>query len=65
MKVVDKKVPVMCCGAKMEELVPNTEDAAGEKHVPVITKIDECRVKVKSEALLTQCCQNIISHLFM
>lgn len=47
MKVVDKKVPVMCCGAKMEELVPNTEDAAGEKHVPVITKVDECRVKVE------------------
>ena len=47
MKVVDKKVPVMCCGAKMEELVPNTEDAAGEKHVPVITKIDDCRVKVE------------------
>ncbi len=28
-------VPVMCCGQKMTELVPNTTDAAGEKHVPV------------------------------
>ena len=27
-------VPVMCCGAKMEQLAPNTTDAAQEKHVP-------------------------------
>ena len=33
--VKDKGVPVMCCGQKMTELVPNTTDAAGEKHVPV------------------------------
>lgn len=33
--VKDKGVPVMCCGQKMTELVPNTEDAAQEKHVPV------------------------------
>ncbi len=30
-------VPVMCCGQAMEELVPNTTDAATEKHVPVYT----------------------------
>lgn len=29
--------PVTCCGDKMTELVPNTTDAATEKHVPVIT----------------------------
>ena len=29
-------VPVICCGEKMSELVPNTTDAAKEKHVPVI-----------------------------
>lgn len=33
--VENKGVPVMCCGQKMDELVPNTTDAAGEKHVPV------------------------------
>ncbi len=27
--------PTMCCGEAMEELVPNTVDASGEKHVPV------------------------------
>lgn len=34
--VEDKGVPVVCCGEKMTELVPNTTDAAGEKHVPVV-----------------------------
>ena len=34
-KVYDKKVPLMCCGEKMVELVANTTDAATEKHVPV------------------------------
>ena len=28
-------VPVMCCGKKMKEIVPNTPDASAEKHVPV------------------------------
>lgn len=32
----DTGVPVMCCGEKMEELVPGTTDAAQEKHVPAI-----------------------------
>ena len=35
-KVVDSKVPVVCCGEKMEELIPASVDAAVEKHVPVI-----------------------------
>ena len=46
-KVVDSKVPVVCCGEKMEELVPNTVDASGEKHVPVVTRLDDCRIKVE------------------
>ena len=29
-------VPVMCCGKKMEEMLPNTVDASAEKHVPVV-----------------------------
>ena len=32
----DSGVPVMCCGEKMEAIEPNTTDAAGEKHVPVV-----------------------------
>jgi len=29
-------VPMICCGRKMTELVPNTVDAASEKHVPAV-----------------------------
>lgn len=36
-KLEDHRVPVVCCGEKMTELVPNTTDAAQEKHVPVVS----------------------------
>ena len=29
-------VPLVCCGEKMEELIPGTVDASLEKHVPVV-----------------------------
>lgn len=45
-KVVDVGVPVVCCGQKMDELIPNTVDASGEKHVPVVTMLDGNRLKV-------------------
>lgn len=35
-KVVDKGVPVVCCGEKMKELVAGSVDAAAEKHVPAV-----------------------------
>lgn len=35
-KVKDAGVPVVCCGQKMEELIPGSVDAATEKHVPVV-----------------------------
>ena len=38
-------VPVVCCGEKMVELVPNTTDAATEKHVPDV-KVDGKKVIV-------------------
>lgn len=37
-KVVDCGCGLTCCGSEMEELVPNTVDAAREKHVPVIER---------------------------
>ncbi len=33
--VKDAGVPVMCCGQKMQELIPGTVEASGEKHIPV------------------------------
>ena len=35
--VKDSGVPVMCCGEKMQEIVPGTVDAAVEKHLPVVS----------------------------
>ena len=46
-KVVDKGIPVVCCGERMQELIPNTVDASGEKHVPVVTQLDENTIKVE------------------
>jgi len=34
--IKDAGVRCVCCGEKMQPLVPNTSDGAGEKHVPVI-----------------------------
>lgn len=38
-------VPLICCGEEMTELVPNTTDAAVEKHVPV-ARIDKSKVTI-------------------
>ena len=46
-KIVDSKVPVVCCGEQMEELIPNTIEASVEKHLPVVTRIDDCTIKVE------------------
>lgn len=34
--VKNSGVPVICCGKKMEEIIPGTVDASLEKHIPVI-----------------------------
>jgi len=35
--ICDKGVPLVCCGQKMTELVPNTVEASTEKHLPSVT----------------------------
>lgn len=45
-KVHDAGVPVMCCGQKMEELIPGTTDGAAEKHVPAV-EVDGKVVRVQ------------------
>lgn len=47
--VNDAGVPIVCCGEKMEALIPNTVEASGEKHIPVVTLEDNVlHVKVGS-----------------
>ena len=44
-KIHDAKVPVMCCGQKMTQLIPGTVEASTEKHIPVVS-VDGNLVKV-------------------
>lgn len=44
--VHDSGVVPVCCNQPMTELVPNTTDAAGEKHVPVLIR-DGVKLTVK------------------
>ena len=44
-KIHAAKASVVCCGEKMTELVPNTVEASGEKHVPV-AEVKDGQVKV-------------------
>ena len=45
-KVNDAKVPVVCCGQPMKELLPAATDGAYEKHVPAVT-LEGNNVKVQ------------------
>lgn len=46
-KFVDSGVVPVCCGAPMQELNPRAQDGAAEKHVPQVTKVDDCTIKVE------------------
>ncbi|MCL2507994.1 MAG: desulfoferrodoxin [Oscillospiraceae bacterium] len=37
----NKGVPMVCCGERMSELVPNTVEASAEKHLPAVTVSDD------------------------
>lgn len=45
--VIDSSVPIKCCGENMQELVANTVEASTEKHLPVVTKIDDNTLKIE------------------
>lgn len=44
--VKETGVPVMCCGEKMNEIIPGEVDASKEKHVPVYN-VEGTKVVVK------------------
>lgn len=45
-KPFDSGLALSCCGQEMEEVTPNTTDAAVEKHVPAVT-VDGPKVHVQ------------------
>lgn len=38
--VYDTDIKLVCCGDEMEEMIPNTAEASGEKHLPAVTVKD-------------------------
>ena len=49
-KVKETKAPLVCCGERMEELLPDSVDASQEKHVPVVeVKGNNAIVSIGSE----------------
>ncbi|MCQ2351564.1 MAG: desulfoferrodoxin [Paludibacteraceae bacterium] len=46
-KEVDSGVDMVCCGEKMQELVPNTTDGTVEKHLPVVDSLTDGTLRVK------------------
>jgi len=47
--ILNKGVPLSCCGQNMTELVPNTAEAATEKHLPSVNvAVNEIEVQVGS-----------------
>lgn len=45
-KTVDSGVTPSCCGQAMVELTPNKVEAKTEYHLPVITQLNGCTIKV-------------------
>jgi len=43
--IKDTNLTMMCCMVDMLELIPNTEEADGEKHIPV-TKKEGCKYQI-------------------
>lgn len=37
--ILDKDVPIVCCGENMKKLIPNTMEGSTEKHLPSITYV--------------------------
>ena len=35
--IYDTDIKLFCCGDEMQELIPNTVEASGEKHIPAVT----------------------------
>ena len=56
--VLDKEnIPTICCGEPMKEIVPNTEEAAHEKHLPIY-KVEGNVVSVEVGSVLHPMLEN-------
>ena len=37
-KINDSGVPMVCCGKRMDEIIPGVVEASHEKHIPVVSR---------------------------
>lgn len=62
-KLIDKGVPLMCCGQIMEKISPLAKDGATEKHMPVV-EVNGQKVIVKvGEVEHPMTAEHYISHI--
>ena len=64
-KLVDKGVPVFCCGQMMSEIQPNTTDAAVEKHCPVVQVSGNIATVKVGEVAHPMTAEHFISHIVL
>jgi superoxide reductase len=50
--IENKRMPLVCCGEKMSELVPNTVEASVEKHLPIVTNVIADSISVQIGSVL-------------
>ncbi|MCM1372812.1 MAG: desulfoferrodoxin [Bacteroides sp.] len=51
-KMVDSGVAVVCCGQEMDELTANTVEASQEKHIPVVTTLEDGKLHIEVGSVL-------------
>ena len=63
--VEDHKVPVMCCGKPMQEVVAGSVDAAVAKHVPVVKVEGDYLVAAVGEVMHPMTAEHLISNIWV
>lgn len=64
-KLNDSGVNMVCCGGEMEELIPNTTDAAEEKHIPIIDRKGEELFVIVGEVMHPMTSDHMIEWIYV
>lgn len=64
-KLVDKGVPLFCCGQMMHEINVNSTDAAVEKHLPVVEQNGSALFVKVGEVEHPMTAEHYISHIIV
>ena len=47
LRLIEKPIPLMCCGEWMIEPENNDPRFDAKKHLPVVTRLDDCRLRIE------------------